>query len=83
MKTMTVRNIPDEVAEVLSQRASDGRMSVNSFVVTFLSDAMLGGSPFSKKRALSMFCGTMSDEELAEFNAATEETRKIEPKDWE
>ena len=38
--------------------------------------AMKGGSPFSKKRDLAMFCGTMSDEEFAEFNAATEETRQ-------
>ena len=38
--------------------------------------AMNGGGSVSKKRDVSMFCGTMSDEELAEFNAATEETRQ-------
>ena len=82
MKTMTVRNIPDSVAEALSRRAYDRHMSVNSIVVTFLSNAVIEGNPFSRKRDLSEFCGTMSDEELAEFNTVTESTRRIEPKDW-
>ncbi len=82
MKTMTVRNMPEAVAEGLSRRAANAHMSVNSIVVTLLSDAVLGGSPFSRKRDLSEFCGTWSDAELAEFEAATESTRRIEPEDW-
>ena len=90
MKTMTVRNMPEAVAEGLSRRAAKGlsrraanaHTSVNSIVVTLLSDAVLGGSPFSRKRNLSEFCGTWSDAELAEFEAATESTRRIEPEDW-
>ena len=82
MKTMTVRNIPDSVAEELSRRAYDRHTSVNSIVVTFLTSAVIGGNPFARKRDLSEFCGTMSDAELAEFNAATESTRRIESEDW-
>ena len=82
MKTMTVRNVPDSVADGLFKKASDANMSVNSVVVTLLSEAILGGNPFLRKRDLSAFCGGWSDADLKEFNDATESTRRIEPEDW-
>ena len=78
MRTMTVRNIPDPVADALSRRATDCRMSVNSYVLGFLSEAAMCGGPFPRKRNLSRFCGTMTDGELAAFVAATEPTRRID-----
>lgn len=78
MKTMTVRNIPDSIADGLSKRASRAHTSVNAVVLALLSEAVSGGSPFSRKRDLSEFCGVWSDKELEEFNAATESTRQID-----
>ncbi|MBR4615135.1 MAG: hypothetical protein IKO55_05965 [Kiritimatiellae bacterium] len=82
MKTMTVRNIPDSVADGLSRRASGAHTSVNAIVLTLLSEAVSGSNPFSRKRDLSEFCGVWSDKDLEEFNAATESTRQIDPKEW-
>lgn len=82
MKTMTVRNVPDRVADGLFKRASGANMSVNAVVVSLLSDAILGENPFHRKRDLSAFCGGWSDADLKEFDDATESTRRIEPEDW-
>ena len=82
MKTMTVRNIPDSIADGLSKRASGAHTSVNAVVLALLSEAVSGGSPFSRKRDLSEFCGVWSDKELEEFNAATESTRQIDSEEW-
>lgn len=57
--------------------------SVNSVVLSLLSDAVAEPGPFSKKRDLSEFCGVWTDFDLDEFNKATMSTRRIDQSDWE
>ena len=83
MKTLTVRNVPDSVAAKLSRRATIMSSSVNSVVLSLLSDAVAEPGPFSKKRDLSEFCGVWTDFDLDEFNKATMSTRRIDQSDWE
>lgn len=82
MKTMTIRNIPDAVALELSTRASEGRMSVNGYVVNLLANAVGVDDTRKKVRDLSEFCGVWSKADLDEFNRVTAETRVVEEGDW-
>ena len=52
MKTMTIRNIPDEVAVVLKSMADQSDASVNTTIVRLLSDKVL---PRRRKRTVNDF----------------------------
>lgn len=83
MKTMTIRNIPDDVAASLANRAKADRRSINATVVGVLTEAF---APFSKpapKADFSEFCGVWSKEEADFFDNAIEESfEQIDPEDW-
>ena len=82
MKTMTIRNIPDEVAAYLSGlAASDGR-SVNATAVALLSKVAGLESPRPRRRDLSWLAGTWSEEEGRRFDAALAECRTVNAEDW-
>ena len=52
MKTMTIRNIPDEVAVVLKRMADQSNSSVNTTIVRLLFDKVL---PRRRKRTVNDF----------------------------
>ena len=72
MKTMTIRNIPDDVAASLSARASETGRSMNATVVAALTDAF-GAKRQKPKNDFSEFVGTMSDEEYERVTKEIEE----------
>ena len=82
MKTMTVRNIPDEVADLLKRMAETSDSSTNAMVVQVLSDSVL---PRRKKRVgndFSKYCGGWSKKEFDDFEAAIADCEKVDTEDW-
>ena len=82
MKTMTIRNIPDNVASFLSSRAASEGRSINATAVSILSKAA-GLEPFQKKRRdLSWLVGSWTETEANHFDAVVADCRTIRPEDW-
>lgn len=82
MKTMTIRNIPDEVAAYLSGRAASDGTSVNATTVALLSRAA-GFEPRQRRRRdLSWLVGSWSPEEARRFDETVASCRKVDEKDW-
>lgn len=82
MKTMTIRNIPDGVADYLSSRAASEGRSVNSTTVSLLTRAA-GLEPNNRKRRdLSWLSGTWTAADVRDFDAAVAECRTVSPEDW-
>lgn len=82
MKTMTIRNIPDEVAAGLKGIADKSDASMNTTVVRLLTDGVL---PRRKKRTVndfSKYCGGWSQREFDEFEAAVADCERIDPEAW-
>ena len=82
MKTMTIRNIPDEVAVWLSDTARERNASVNATMVALLTRAAFP-EQHRKRRDLSQFCGRWSDKFADRFEAAVEDAfEQVNPEDW-
>ena len=82
MKTMTVRNIPDDVAVMLKSLAESSDASMNTTILRVLSEGVL---PRRKKRAkndFARYCGGWYQEEFDMFEAAVADCEKINPEDW-
>lgn len=82
MKTMTIRKIPDEVAEFLASKASGEGCSINTVTVSLLSEAAGLSTPAGKRRDLSWLAGTWSAKDEREFNTAVSKCRRIDAEDW-
>ncbi len=82
MKTLTVRNIPDDVTALLKENARTTGASMNSTVVRILAD---GVRPRKRQRPISDFskyCGGWSQKDFDAFEAAVAECEKINEESW-
>jgi len=82
MKTLTLRNVPDEMAEHLAALAEENRQSVNATILHVLHKSMGGGPMLGKKRDLSAFSGAWSKSEAKAFERATETFEGIDEEMW-
>ena len=82
MKTMTVRNIPDEVATLLKDMAATSETSVNTMVVRVLANGVLPDKKKRVKSDFSKYCGGWSQKEFDDFEAAVADCGKVNPEDW-
>ena len=82
MKTMTIRNIPDEVAAYISGRASEEGRSINTTTVAILSQAAGHAARPGKRRDLTWLVGSWSATEKRRFDAAVSECRRINAEEW-
>ncbi|MBR0056885.1 MAG: Arc family DNA-binding protein [Kiritimatiellae bacterium] len=77
MKTMTIRNIPDDVAAGLAERARESGRSMNATAVAALSDSFGKSAHKPRKYAdFSQFVGTMTDEEYERITKIIEESHE-------
>ena len=79
MRTMTIRNIPDEVTGGVRRSAERHRTSINAAVISLLSESLGLGHP-QKKRDLAAFCGGWTAREAAAFESATK--RVVDREAW-
>ena len=82
MKTLTLRNVPEEVVDRLVDLAKETHQSMNATAVQALRRCFgLEASP-RRKRDLSAFAGSWKKEELDEFEKATAGFKTIDEELW-
>ena len=83
MKTMTIRNIPDDVAANLAALAKSSNRSVNATVVGVLARSFAPSSKPVPKVDFSEFCGLWSKEKADAVAKEIEECfEQIDPAAW-
>lgn len=82
MKTMTLRNVPDEVAGQLSVIAKETRQSMNGVAVQAMRRGMGLDAMPRRKRDLSAFCGDWTRQEADEFDRSLAVFEEIDEELW-
>jgi plasmid stability protein len=85
MKSITLRNLPPEVARTVQQRAKQKKTSVNKAVIELLEES--AGSKGKKKAPvryhdLDHLVGTWTKEEADAFDKIVKSFRTIDPDLW-
>ena len=85
MKTITIRNIDEELNQVLRDKVKQTGYSLNTLVVNLLKQATgLSKQQFTKKyNDLNSLAGTWSDEEYEKFNKNISSFNKIDEEMWQ
>lgn len=86
MKAITLRNISPDLQKRLQEEAAETDSSLNKTVLRLLEESTgTKESQASGRRFhdLDRFAGTWTEEEAAEFDAALEEQRRIDPELWD
>jgi hypothetical protein len=82
--TITLRNIPPPLQEVIRRRAGMDGLSLNKTVIRMLEEAV--GQRTAACREvhydLDHLAGTWSEEEAAAFDEALAEQRRVDPELW-
>ncbi len=84
MKSITIHGLDEPLAELIKSRARSEGLSINKTVKKLLEES-LGVKPRGKginRSDFEEFCGIWSDSELAEFEDATKDLRKVNSEDW-
>ncbi|MBI2822427.1 MAG: hypothetical protein HYX74_09395 [Acidobacteria bacterium] len=85
MKTVTLRNLPPDLARVIQKEARAQRVSLNKAVIGLLK-ACVGRGPDRRVKIahhdLDGLAGRWGAEEAAEFDQALAEQRVLEPSVW-
>jgi hypothetical protein len=83
LKALTIRKMPDEVADAVRSRAQEAGLSFNRALISLLQERISGAGQKKKvRRDLSYIAGSWSDKEYADFSRSVAEQRKIDPKMW-
>ena len=82
MRHLTIRNLPEEVAEALKREKKSRGTSLNQTVIDLMAQA-LGVVTRKRSNGLARFAGTWSEEEFAAFEAAVADTRVIDEELWD
>lgn len=80
MKTLTIRNLPPEVAEALEREKRRRGNSLNQTVIELLSQGL--GVGVSRSNGLARLAGRWSDEELHRFEKAVAAFEEVDPELW-
>lgn len=82
MKTITIRNIPDDVAGKLKDIAQNTNESVNTTVVHVLTNSLLPRKAKRVRNDFSRFCGGWSQEEFEQFELAVADCEHTNREEW-
>ena len=83
MKTLTIRKIPDKVADAVQQRAEDANLSFSKALLSLLEENLPVKKVKKKRRRdLGYIAGAWSGRDAKEFSESLAEQRKIDPKMW-
>jgi hypothetical protein len=82
-KTLTLRNLPPELTEIVREKAKQDNSSFSQALVALLNEKLLESRPKErKKRDLSWMVGQWTDEEARIMEESLKEQRKIDPDIW-
>ena len=82
MKTMTVRNIPADVAEALDAERQRRGLSLNRTAVSLMREALGLTQGERPDNGLGRFAGTWSEDQFREFDATQAQFNKIDEDIW-
>lgn len=82
MNQFTLRNVPEELERKIRREARQRKTSINKTVKELLGEILGVGASRGKKRDLSDFAGSWSEEEAREFEKATELFNRIDEELW-
>ena len=71
MKTMTIRNVPADLAEALENEKVRRRSSLNRTALALLREALGLSKPGPRGNGLRRLAGTWSEDEYGRFEQAT------------
>jgi plasmid stability protein len=80
MKTLTVRNVPEDVAEALEREKCLRGKSLNQTVIDLLRQGLGVGMP--RSNGLARFAGRWTEEEFQEFEKAVAIFEEIDEELW-
>jgi plasmid stability protein len=80
MKNLTIRNVPDELADALDREKSRRRGSLNQTVIELLSHGLGVGTP--RSNGIARFAGTWTAEEQREFEENVASFEDIDDELW-
>jgi plasmid stability protein len=80
MKTLTIRNVPEDLHEALQRERSRRGSSLNQTVVDLLRQRL--GVGMARSNGLGKLAGGWTDEEFAQFREAVEPFERIDEDLW-
>lgn len=80
MKTLTIRNLPPEVADALEQERRRRGTSLNQTVIGLLGQGLGVGGP--RSNGLAALAGRWDEEEFRRFEHAVAPFEEIDPELW-
>ena len=81
MKTLTVRNLPPEVAEALKREKALRGGSLNQTVIDILARSL--GVSARRSNGLLRFSGRWTEEQFADFADAVRGFSQVDPELWD
>lgn len=82
MKTMTIRNVPQELAQALDQERLRRGLSLNRTVLALLRNALGVPGMAARSNGLRHLAGTWSDEEHHAFEQAVAPFGEVDEAMW-
>jgi len=82
VKHLTIRNVPDDLAERLEHEKRERGRSLNQTVLDLLSHAVGLQPGQGRSNGLEAFAGTWSRDEVEELERALTSTRQIDDELW-
>lgn len=82
MKHVTIRNLPQQVAEGLEKEKRQRGQSLNQTVIDLLRQVLGLGPGHNRSNGLAQLAGTWDTDELEAFKAATAVTEQIDQELW-
>ncbi len=80
MKTLTIRNVPDDLSEALQRERSRRGRSLNQTVLDLLRQRL--GQGTTPSNGLARLAGGWTDSELQEFERATQLFEDVDEEVW-
>jgi len=82
MKTLTIRNVPERLAEAIDRERRRRDTSLNSTVLDLLGASLGIGAAGPRTNGLAELAGTWTREELREFEAAVKPLDAVDDDMW-
>lgn len=82
MKTLTIRNVPERLADAIDREKRRRDMSLNSTVLDLLGASLGIGATGPRTNGLAQLAGTWTPEELREFEAAVAPLEAVDDDMW-
>lgn len=81
LKTLTIRNLPPDLAEALEKEKRRRGESLNQTVIGLLSQGL--GVGVTRSNGLAALAGNWSDDEFRDFERAVELFEEVDPELWQ